>query len=79
MREAWVDFNDIHENRTTTLLKLVEGGVVVEVGRQLIVGDHDGNVCQATVVGINGEIVELAIDPDSFKIDADVSTTAIRT
>jgi hypothetical protein len=78
MRDAWVDFNDVHQNRTTTLLKLVEGGVVVEVGRQLVVGDHDGNVCRATVVGIKGEIVELAIDPESFQIDADVSTTATR-
>jgi hypothetical protein len=60
MREAWVDFNDVHDNRTTTLLKLVEAGVV-EVGRHLTVGDHDGNVCRAIVVGIDGQIVQLRI------------------
>jgi hypothetical protein len=76
MRDAWVDFKDVHDNRTTTLLKFVQAGVLVEVGRQLTVGDHDGNVCSATIVNINGPVVELAIDPETFNVDADVSAGA---
>lgn len=67
MRQAWVDFNDIHDGRATTLMKFVEDGVDVHVGGFLLVGDYDGNLCRATVTGIEGQIVQLSLDPNTFR------------
>lgn len=66
MREAWVDFNDVHDGRTTTLRKFVETGVEVYVGRPLMVGDYDGNLCHSTVTDLDGDIVEVALDLETF-------------
>lgn len=67
MRDAWVDFNDVHDHHTTTLLKFVEPGVEVRVGAALVVGDYDHNLCDATVTAIDGSMLHLDLDPDTFR------------
>ncbi len=67
MRDAWVDFNDIHGRHTTTLLKLVKPGASLGVGATLVVGDYDHNLCDATVTAIDGSVVHLDLNLATFR------------
>lgn len=69
--DAWVDFNDVHDGQTTTLLKFVEAGVDIRPGSKLIVGDYDHNLCDATVRSVDGSVVHLDLDLDSFRTAPD--------
>jgi hypothetical protein len=78
MRNAWVDFNNLDGLRTTTLRKFVEGGVSIDVGASLVVGDYEGTLCNATVTGLRGEIVDLALTPGTFKTNPVLSDAGRR-
>lgn len=67
MRDAWVDFNDVQGQHTTTLLKFVEPGISLHVGAALVVGDYDHNLCEATVTAIEGSVVHLDLHLDTFR------------
>ena len=67
-RDLWVDFNDVDDDsRTSSLLRFAAPGSAIEVGEHILIGDDEGNLCEADVVGISGEVVELVLDANTFK------------
>ncbi|MGH9124883.1 MAG: hypothetical protein ACRDZ8_09185 [Acidimicrobiales bacterium] len=66
MAQAWVDFNNLDGLRTTTLRRFVQDGVHLAVGTELVVGDDEGTECRAKVIALDGELVDLAVDPGTF-------------
>jgi hypothetical protein len=67
VRDAWIDFNDVQGEHTTTLLKVVEPGVSLGVGATLVVGDYDHDLCDATVTAIDGSVVHLGLNLGTFR------------
>jgi hypothetical protein len=66
-RDLWADFNDLGDDlRIATLSEFATEGVHVSVGRRLVVGDDEGNRCEADVISIDGDVICLAVDGDSF-------------
>lgn len=69
MTSCWVDFNEdqifgrIHT--VTTLRKFCDGDATF--GQKVLTWDHDGNTCEAVVIGINGDIISLAFDAPTFR------------
>lgn len=67
-RDLWVDFNDVGpDSRVHTLMKFASKNAQIAVGSTIIVGDNEGNRCQAQVIGLEGSIVELAVDGNTFR------------
>jgi len=67
-RDLWIDFNDVGpDSHVLTLLRYASPGADVRVGAQVVVGDDEGNRCDAQVLGVKGEVVRLAIDGNSFR------------
>jgi len=68
-RELWVDFNDVDSDlRVSTLVARAEPGVHLQAGATVIVGDDEGNIALAMVVGVDREgIVDLVVDGTSFR------------
>lgn len=69
MRDIWVEFNSIDEDRTaTTLLRFAHDPSAVVEGASLLAGDDEGNVCRARVVEVrDNRFVKLALDLDTFE------------
>jgi hypothetical protein len=66
-RDLWIDFNDVgDESRACGLMKFATPGVDMVVGAHIVVGDDEGNLCEAQVVGLHDGFVELAIDGNTF-------------
>jgi len=75
--QAWVDFNNIHENCTTTLYEFVDEGVELYLGAVLSVGDEDGNVCEAVVTSLEFPIVGLELRMKTFFSDKDFAVPVV--
>ena len=66
-RDLWADFNELGDDlRIATLREFASDGVRIAVGRRLVIGDDEGNVCKADVISIEGDVICLAVDGDSF-------------
>ena len=64
--EAWVDFNEIDPyGNAYTLSKLATGDLYV--GRQLVVGDHEGNTCMGRVIEVSGTVATIQLDRSTFR------------
>lgn len=68
-RDLWIDFNGVDNDfHASSLTEYASEGVEVAVGARLVVGDDQGNLCQATVVGVDkGGVVELVVDGNTFE------------
>lgn len=67
-RDIWIDFNDVGEDsRARTLLRFRSKGSRFGVGDVVTVGDDEGNLCEAEVVGLEGAFVDLVVDGNTFR------------
>jgi hypothetical protein len=67
-RDLWIDFNDVEpDSRASTLIEYATEGSNIVVGARIVVGDDEGNLCDAQVIGLDGSVVELAVDGNSFR------------
>lgn len=64
--DIWVDFNEVNKDHQVTTLRRY-GPEDIWVGRVLIAGDHDGNLCPTEVLGFTPETVELKLFMGMFK------------
>jgi hypothetical protein len=78
IRDIWVDFNSIEEDRTaTTLLQHARDPGSLAIGVPVIAGDDEGNFCDAKVVDIkpNGT-VKLSLNTDTFRSSEECESAA---
>lgn len=69
--EVWVDFNCIHKiGHTTTLRRFARAPSEVVAGAKVVPRDHDRNACDAEVVAVAGDVIDLALDLSTFRDDA---------
>jgi hypothetical protein len=67
-RDLWVDFNDVGpDSRVRTLMEYAAKNVMITLGDTVVVGDSEGNRCEAQVVSIRGDVVELALNGNAFR------------
>lgn len=67
-RQVWVDFNERDDQgRALTLRRFAEPGVDLSAGARILAGDHEGNLCWASVydVAMSG-VVTLVLDTGTF-------------
>lgn len=62
--EVWVDFNSAEDGVVTTLRRFAS--VTPVTGSVMTVGDREGNLCKATVVAVDGELIQLALHDGTF-------------
>jgi hypothetical protein len=63
--DIWVDFNSVSPVTTTwTLVR--HANIPLIAGLRLTAGDSEGNVCQARVLHVMDNIVELQLDMGTF-------------
>ncbi|WP_157432691.1 hypothetical protein [Aeromicrobium sp. Root472D3] len=69
MREIWVDFNSVDAHGlATTLAAFAEDGVMLSIGQQVLAGDDDGHLCEASIVDMGSDgSVTLAVDLGKFR------------
>lgn len=64
--DIWVDFNDVATNGVVqTLVKFAVRPL--DIGEHIYAGDDDGNICEATVISVDGGLVALALDLGTFQ------------
>jgi hypothetical protein len=62
-RDLWLDFNDVgSDSHAQSLLEYATPGSTLSLGSRIVVGDDEGNRCDATVVAIRGDVVEVVVD-----------------
>ncbi len=67
-RDLWIDFNDVgNDSRARSLMRYATRGAAITIGGRIIVGDDEGNRCEAVVLGIEGGMVDLAVDGNTFQ------------
>ncbi len=64
MVRLWVDFGDVRNCRTWTLLKFADfvPGEEATVGEWAELWDHEGNICYGMITQIEDQIVHLRLD-----------------
>lgn len=70
--DIWVDFNDldmVQAGGLHSLMKYASNPEKIRVDRRVIVGDSDGNTCEALVTHVDAEtgLVTLFAHVDTFK------------
>ncbi len=62
--DVWVDYHDIDDERhVLTLRRFFVSEDLVAVGRRVVTGDHEGNRCDGTVVGVEPSgVVAIELD-----------------
>jgi hypothetical protein len=79
--DLWLDFNDVRaDSRACTLLEYAPDPSKVVVGARILVGDDEGNRCEATVISVDAasELVELAVDGNTFNRERDGADHLVR-
>jgi hypothetical protein len=76
--DLWVDFNELDEhNKLSSLAEFVSPGVKsLSIGTVISVGDYEGNRCEAEVLVVDDDLIEVALRGDVFH-RADGSTCPI--
>lgn len=65
--DIWVDLNDLERNNVTrTLFEHCRPATDLSIGSRVIVGDDEGNRCQAEVVGYKRKSILLRVDLQTF-------------
>lgn len=66
--DLWVDFNDVDNRcRLASLARFSSGAAPLVKGRLIRVGDDEGNTSLAHVVANDGKLVEVEVDPTTFR------------
>jgi hypothetical protein len=77
-RDLWIDFNDVGpDSRGFSSLGFAEAYANIDVGNPVVVGDDEGNLCDAQVLGIeeNG-VVTLVVDIGTFRSGTPASSSS---
>ncbi len=66
-RDIWVDFNEVAPDfKVYSRTEYLTEGHYANVGNLVVAGDYEGNRCQARVLSVQGDVVELQLDRDTF-------------
>lgn len=67
--DVWVDYHDLDdEGHVLTLCRFFKSAELVVVGRFVTTGDHEGNRCNGTVVGVEPSgVVAIKLDRTTLR------------